>query len=139
MGSLMGSRMRQSRRLAWLFSWHAAQRRKRQVLPALFLQGFVGFGLVGYFRLTHHSLAGSAALGLVGGCLLTLFGIRYIRDLGRVREGRRLYIYEAVTGAIGVTLIVAGMATLKADLIITGLPFLALSLILSSLERMIPR
>jgi hypothetical protein len=131
--------MRRLQRLGWLFSWHAAQRHKRQVLPALFLQGFVGFGLVGYFRLTPHSLGGSAALGLVGGCLLTFFGIRYIRDPQRAREGRRPYIYEVLTGAIGLTLVVAGIALLNAALFLAGLPFLALSLILVSIKRMIPR
>ena len=131
--------MRSERRLSWLFSWYEAQRRRPQALAALFLQGIVGFGLVGYFRLTPHDLAGSAALGLVGGCLLTLLGIRYIRDPRRAREGRRGYIYEAVTGAIGLTLVVAGIATLKPDLVVAGLPFLGMSLILLALKRMIPR
>jgi hypothetical protein len=130
---------RSERRLAWLFSWYEAQRRQPQALAAVFLQGLVGFGLVGYFRLTPHNLAESAALGLVGGCSLTLLGIRYIRDPRGAREGRRGYIYEAVTGAIGLTLIVAGIGTAKPDYVVAGLPFLAMSLILFGLKRMIPR
>lgn len=128
-----------SRRLTWLYSWEEAGHHPRRALLTLFIQGLVGFGLLAYFRLTDESLVGSAIVGIAGGCLLALVGRRYLSDPTRAREGRRGFIFEGVMGAIGVALVVAGIAILDLGLVIAGLAFIALSVALIAVKMVIAR
>jgi zinc transporter ZupT len=123
----------------WLFSWTEAGRHQRQVLLAMFVQGVIGFGLIAYFRLTPGSLIGSALIGFAGGVVLAFTGFRYSRDPTSVGRRRPLSAYDVLIAAIGLALIVGGVAAQNADLFVAGLPFLVLSLLLVALKTMLTK
>jgi hypothetical protein len=123
----------------WLFDLEAAGEHPYAAFTVLFIEGFIGAGLLGYFQFTPRNPWLALIYGAMAGLILVFIGSRRISVTGRT-DGRPFGIayrrfFLAMTILIAVGIALASLVLMSPRVAVSALPFAAIAAALFVIER----